>query len=114
MVAIDKVAPIKERRIKHNSQEWFDGQISEAIKSCDKLLKKVKRSRLHIDKKLYSAARYKVHKMIFNKKKDYFENKLNECNGKSKYLVLGGFRDHYSNLAENFLKKLPKPPISLL
>ena len=84
MVAIDKVAPIKERRIKHNSQEWFDGEISEAIKSCDKLLKKVKRSRLHIDKKLYNAARYKVHKMIFNKKKDYFENKLNECNGKSK------------------------------
>ena len=40
MVAIDKVAPIKERRIKHNSQEWFDGEISEAIKNRDKLLKK--------------------------------------------------------------------------
>ena len=26
MVAIDKVAPIKERRIKHNSQEWSDGE----------------------------------------------------------------------------------------
>ena len=23
--AIDKVVPIKERRTKHNSQEWFDG-----------------------------------------------------------------------------------------
>ena len=42
MVAIDKVAPIKERRIKHNSQEWFDGEISEAIKNRDKLLKKFK------------------------------------------------------------------------
>ena len=31
MFAIDKVAPIKERRIKHNSQEWFDGEISEVI-----------------------------------------------------------------------------------
>ena len=41
-VAIDKVAPIKERRIKHNSQEWFDGEISEAIKNRDKLLKKFK------------------------------------------------------------------------
>ena len=29
MFAYDKVvAPIKERRIKHNSQEWFDGEIS--------------------------------------------------------------------------------------
>ena len=66
MVAIDNVAPIKERRIKHNSQEWFDGKISEAIKNRDKLLKKFKRSRLHIDKELYYAARYKVHKVIFN------------------------------------------------
>ena len=41
MVAIDKVAPIKERRIKHNSQEWFDNEISEAIKNRDKLLKKI-------------------------------------------------------------------------
>ena len=86
MVAIDKVAPIKERRIKHNSQEWFDGEISEAIKNRDKLLKKFKRSRLHMDKESYNAARYKVHKMIFNKKKDYFENKLNECIGKPKEL----------------------------
>ena len=40
MVAIDKVAPIKERRIKHNSQEWFDGEISEAIKNRGEFLKK--------------------------------------------------------------------------
>ena len=142
MVTIDKVAPIKERRIKHNSQEWFDGEISEAIKNRDKLLKKFKKSRLHIDKELYNAARFKVHKLIFNKKKDYFENKLNECIGKPKEfwnalkslglpnktsscevsalkvnktvqhdtnLVLGGFKDYYSNLAGNLLKKLPKP-----
>ena len=43
MVAIDKVAPIKQRRIKHNTQEWFDGEISEAMKSCEKLLKKIKK-----------------------------------------------------------------------
>ena len=86
MVAINKVAPIKERKIKHNSQEYFNGEISEAIKNRDKLLKKFKRSRLHINKKLHNAARYKVHKMIFNKKKNYFENKLNECIGKAKDL----------------------------
>ena len=66
VVVLDKVAPIKERRVKHNSQEWFDGKISEAIKNRDKLLKKFKRSRLHIDKELYCAARFKVHKVIFN------------------------------------------------
>ena len=142
MIAIDKVAPIKERRIKHNSQEWFDGEISEAIENRDKLLKKLKKSRLHIDKELYNVARYKVHKLIFNKKKDYFENKLNECIDRPKglwkalkslgllnktspcevsalkanktvqhdtNLVLSGFKDYYSNLAGNLLKKLPKP-----
>ena len=50
MVEIDKVAPIKERKIKHNSQEWFDVEISDAIKNRGKLLEKFKRSRLHIDK----------------------------------------------------------------
>ena len=55
MVEIAKVTPIKERRIKHSSQEWFDDEISEAIKNGDKLLKKF-RSTLHIDKELYNAA----------------------------------------------------------
>ena len=72
--------------ILRNSQEWFNGQISEAIKNRDKLLKKIKRSRLHIDKELHNADRYKVHKMIFNKKKDYFENELNKFIGKPKEL----------------------------
>ena len=71
--------------IPRNSQEWFDGEISEAIKNRDNLLKKI-RSRLHIDKELHNAHRYKVHKMIFNKKKDYFENELNKFVGKPKEL----------------------------
>ena len=143
MIPKQRMIPIKQRMIKFNSREWFDGEISEVIKNRYKLLKKFKRSRLHIDKELYNAARYKVHKMIFNKKKDYFENKLNECIGKPKELwkalkslglpkkisscevsalkvnktvqrdtnlVLGGFKDYYSNLAGKLLKKLPKPP----
>ena len=85
MVTIDKLAPIKERRMKHNFQEWFDGEISEAIKNRDKLLKNFKRSRLHINKELYNAAQYKLYKMNFDKKK-YFEIKLNECIGKLKEL----------------------------
>ena len=67
-VAIDKVAPIKETRIKHNYQEWFDGGNSEAIKNRDNLLKKFQRSRLHIDKELYNAVRYKVLQINFIRK----------------------------------------------
>ena len=54
MVAIDQVAPIKERRIKHNSL-------------LDKSSKKFKKTGLHIGKELYNAARDNVHKLIFNK-----------------------------------------------
>ena len=56
------------------------------IKDRHKLLKKFKKSRLLIDKELYNAARYKAYNLIFNKKKDYFENKLYEYIGKPKEL----------------------------
>ena len=50
MSEIDKVAPIRERRVKHNSQEWFDQEIADEIKKRDKLLKSFRKSKLHIDK----------------------------------------------------------------
>ena len=31
MAVLDKVAPVKNERIKKNSQEWFDNEISEKI-----------------------------------------------------------------------------------
>ena len=72
MSVIDKVAPIKERQVKY-SQEWFHGEIADEIKNRDKLFKKFKIPKLHIDKDIYNAARYKVKKMIFNKKRSFFE-----------------------------------------
>ena len=41
---IDKVPPIKERRIKQNSQERFDEEIANEIKNRDKLFKKFLKS----------------------------------------------------------------------
>ena len=49
MSVIDKIAPIKEIRVKGNSKPWFDGDISERIKIRDKLKKKYKKSGLQID-----------------------------------------------------------------
>ena len=86
MSVIDKVASIKERRVKQNSQEWFDGEIADEIKNRDKLFKKFKNSKLHIDKDIYNVARYKVRKMIFNKNRSFFEKKLSESIGTPKDL----------------------------
>ena len=41
MSVINRVAHIKERWVKQNSQEWFDGEIANGIKNRDKLFKKV-------------------------------------------------------------------------
>ena len=64
MGVIDLVAPIKSRRIKQSSQEWFDGEIEEKISVSDKLFKKFKKSKLHSDKEIYKVARYEVQKLI--------------------------------------------------
>ena len=45
-----------------------------------------KKSKLLIDKDIYNVARYKVRKMLFNKKKWLFKRKLSDSIGKSKDL----------------------------
>ena len=57
MSAIDMVAPIKERQVKQNCQEWFDSEIADEIKNRDKLFKKFKKPKLHINKNIYNAVR---------------------------------------------------------
>ena len=84
MSVIGKVAPIKERQAKQNSQEWFDGEIADEIKNRGKLFKKFTKSKLQ---DIYNAARYKVRKMIFNKKRSSWiknkwvglPNKISSC-----------------------------------
>ena len=44
-LTIDKIAPMKEIRIKNSSKEWFDEEILEEIEKRDKLLAKFKKSR---------------------------------------------------------------------
>ena len=64
----DKVAPVKSKRIKRNSQEW----ISEKLIIRDKLSKKYKKTRLHVDKETYKRARYCMQNLIAKKKKIIF------------------------------------------
>ena len=52
----------------------------------DKLFKKFKKSRLHVDKDNYKEARSEAQKLMRTKKKAYFESKLTENIGKPKEL----------------------------
>ena len=70
--------------VKQNSQEWFDKEIDDEIKNCEKLFKKFKKLKPHIDNYIYNATRYKIRKMIFDKNRSYFEKKLIEFISKPK------------------------------
>ena len=52
MMIIKNAAPCKTKRVKGNSQDWFDGQVLEKLRSIDKLFKVFKKTRLHINKEL--------------------------------------------------------------
>ena len=83
---IDKVAPVREMRIKANSQEWFDEEIYEHIALRDKMLAKFKKSRKQCDDQNYKKARNHFQTMIKRKKKNFVLDKLNQNIGKPKEL----------------------------
>ena len=83
---INKIAPIKTIRAKNHTEEWFDGEVSENILIRDKLFKKYKKSRLHVDKEIFNAARNKVQNLITKKKRMFFETKIKDNIGKPKEL----------------------------
>ena len=83
---IDNIAPLKELRVKNNTQDWFDNEVTEAIHFREKRFKKFKKSNLHIDYDLYIEAKYNVQKLIKQKKRKFYKNKLTENIGKPKGL----------------------------
>ena len=74
---IDNVAPSKTKRVKGNSQNWFDGEVLEKCRSRDKLFKAFKKTRLRIDKESYKKTKYDTLKLIAAKKrsKTYWQTK---------------------------------------
>ena len=86
MTVIDKIAPYKSKRVKGNTQNWFDGEVLEKLNLRNKLFKKFNKSRLHINKELYKKSKYDALKLIASKKQAFFEEKLSETIGKPKEL----------------------------
>ena len=128
MVVIVNVAPCKTKRVKENTQNWFDGEVLEKLSSRDKLFKAFKKTRHHINKELYKKAKYDAKKLIAAKKQAFFDEKLSESVDKPKELwntlkylgmpksltydiktISKVFKDFFSNLVESFLIKLPHP-----
>ena len=83
---IDKLAPLKEIRVRNNTQEWMDEEVLEGIRIRDKLLSKFKRTKTHTDHVNFRKARNHVLSLIKKKKKNCVIGKLNENIGKPKEL----------------------------
>ena len=61
---IDNFAPIKEIRIKNNTQDWFDNETAEVVKVREKYFKKFKKSNLQVDYNFCIEAKYNTQKLI--------------------------------------------------
>ena len=80
MIVIDSIAPCKSKWVKANTQNLFDGEVLEKLRSSENLPKAVKKTRLPIDKELYEKAKYDVLKLIAAKKQALFDKKtLRKC-----------------------------------
>ena len=75
MTVIDNFVPCKTKRVKRNTQNWFNGEVLEKLRSRDKHFKAFKKMRLHIDKELYKKAKYNAQKLIVAKKRAFFVEK---------------------------------------
>ena len=62
--------------MKNQFDEWFDDELAEQICNRDKLFKKFKKSKLHIDELIYKEAKNTVQRLIKEKKKKIFSKKL--------------------------------------
>ena len=91
--------------MKNQSSEWFDGEIAEQISKWDKLFKKFKKSKLHIDELIYKEAQNTVQRLIKEKKKKFFSKNLEENIGEPKEL--------WKNLKKLGLPKTKTPPSNI-
>ena len=70
-IIIDKITPLKQSKVKNNSQEWYDHEIAEKIKLRDKKYKIFKKSHSPENEASYKRAKYDAHYLIKRKKKCY-------------------------------------------
>ena len=71
---MNAIVSFKAVRIKNNASEWFDGETAEKMHTRDKLYKKFKSTKLHVDEEIYKEARNTIQNLILKKKKENTAN----------------------------------------
>ena len=79
--------PLQQKRVKCEVQpKWFTNNISQEIKSRDKLLKIARKSNLETDWNVYKKVKNNVTSLIRNAKQNYFKDKFSEHKNNSSKL----------------------------
>ena len=84
--AVDSVSPIRALKVTSNTKPWFDIDVLNAIRNRDKHYKKIKQSGRETDKDNFKYSKLSLEKIINNKKKLYFEEKIAENKNNPKEL----------------------------
>ena len=66
---VNTIAPFKTVRVKNNTSERFDGEMADKIHTRDKLYKRFKLTKLHVEEEIYREARNVVQNLTRRKKK---------------------------------------------
>ena len=106
---VDETEPLKDLKVKNNTHGWFDDEVAEAIKFREKRLDHFKSTKSHIDEELYKESKFLAMKLIKEKKKKFYKEKLRENIGKPKELWKAlkslALRSKKGSVSNNCLKK---------
>ena len=78
MQVVDKVAPVKEVRLKQGSEHWFNSNILSKIQKRDVAFNAYKKTKSAVKYKEFCKLRNKVQSDIKNAKKEYVKDHVNE------------------------------------
>ena len=83
---IDKVAPVKEVRLKQRNKPWFSGEVRNMIQRRNQALLKFRRTKNNIDYLEFKRIRNQTHHKIQSYKKNYVLDQLEESQNNAKEL----------------------------
>ena len=63
-------APFKTVSVKSNTRGWFDGEIADKIHTHEKLYKRFKLTKLHVDEEIYREVQNLVENLIWKRRKN--------------------------------------------
>ena len=83
MSVVDKIAPLKEKRLKQRSEPWITSELLDDIRARDKALETFRKNKTDENYKYFCNLRNRVQYNIKKVKRDYFYNKISECKNSS-------------------------------